>query len=255
METKVILVIEKVEGKKIVFTVCDGKPLERTFGIEFECIFEAIGELERMNGRKFNADTDMYDDLQVVYQPEFGDDDDLKRPNGEELWSYHVYHDYHNAQSEFPDRKIIAYSIHDIENPYIVDYVEDKRENDLYKEVEHWLRSEIFPAIGMDAPENMHKLVSFIQEDVQETADPENYHSGDFGIAFRRFIETVGLDGSIVDKCGTVIDIDDDVMALNVENDIEFKGMVVGFKNRDFVIVVDQEDNYFDIEPNNIEVL
>lgn len=58
------------------------------------------------------------------------------------------------------------------------------------KEIEYWLLSDVFPKIGMDRPNNMDKIVSFIKEDVQTAADPQNYHTGDFAIAFRRFIES-----------------------------------------------------------------
>ena len=43
--------------------------------------------------------------------------------------------------------------------------------------------------IGMDTPSNLEKIVDFVCADVQATADPENWHSGDVVIAFRRFVE------------------------------------------------------------------
>lgn len=58
------------------------------------------------------------------------------------------------------------------------------------KLVEAWLLRDVYPVIGMDKPSNHDELVEFIVEDVKETADPEEYHSGDFAIAFRRFIES-----------------------------------------------------------------
>lgn len=57
------------------------------------------------------------------------------------------------------------------------------------KEIDCWLRTSVYPIIGMDAPHNHKKIVSFIKNDVRETADPKEYHDGDFGIAFRRWIE------------------------------------------------------------------
>lgn len=57
----------------------------------------------------------------VYYQPEFGDDLDLKTPNGQELWSHMVYNNFENARRDFPDRKILAYADDDIENPYFID--------------------------------------------------------------------------------------------------------------------------------------
>lgn len=56
------------------------------------------------------------------------------------------------------------------------------------QEVRLWL-VEMFKYIGMDRPSNMSELVDFIVDDVECAADPVNYHDGDFGIAFRRFIE------------------------------------------------------------------
>ncbi len=47
----------------------------------------------------------------------------------------------------------------------------------------------IYSAIGMDKPENHDGILDFIVNDIQETADPIFWHSGDVGIAFRRWIE------------------------------------------------------------------
>jgi len=43
--------------------------------------------------------------------------------------------------------------------------------------------------IGMDIPNNYEDIVQHIYEDVCETADEENWHSGDVAIGFRRWIE------------------------------------------------------------------
>jgi hypothetical protein len=43
--------------------------------------------------------------------------------------------------------------------------------------------------IGMDAPENHEEIVQYVLEDVNECADPDEWHSGDVAIAFRRWIE------------------------------------------------------------------
>ena len=43
--------------------------------------------------------------------------------------------------------------------------------------------------IGMDAPQNHEEIVQFVFEDVNECADPDEWHSGDVAIAFRRWIE------------------------------------------------------------------
>lgn len=42
---------------------------------------------------------------------------------------------------------------------------------------------------GCDLPDNKDDIITFIVEDVEATADPENWHSGDIGIAFRRWME------------------------------------------------------------------
>lgn len=44
--------------------------------------------------------------------------------------------------------------------------------------------------IGIDKPDNHDSIVKFIVEDVKETADSVDWHSGDVDIAFRRWIES-----------------------------------------------------------------
>jgi len=46
--------------------------------------------------------------------------------------------------------------------------------------------------MGMDTPQNIEEITDFVLEDVQETADPVEWHSGDVAIAFRRWIEAQG---------------------------------------------------------------
>lgn len=48
---------------------------------------------------------------------------------------------------------------------------------------------DIYKAIGIDRPENHEDILDFVTNDVIETADPENWHSGDVAIAFRRWVE------------------------------------------------------------------
>lgn len=59
------------------------------------------------------------------------------------------------------------------------------------KEVETQLLGEIYPAIGIDKPENHNDIIEFIMDDLIATADPIDWHSGDVSIGFRRFIENV----------------------------------------------------------------
>ena len=64
-----------------------------------------------------------------------------------------------------------------------------KRIKDLKKlAIDNFLR-QIYLQIGMDAPHNHDDILEFVVEDVEETADPENWHDGDVAIAFRRWIE------------------------------------------------------------------
>ena len=51
---------------------------------------------------------------------------------------------------------------------------------------------DIWTSIGMDIPNNFEDIVQFCYEDVCDTADAENWHSGDVVIAFRRWIEGEG---------------------------------------------------------------
>lgn len=53
-----------------------------------------------------------------------------------------------------------------------------------------YLLDTIIQAIGIDKPDNYDEIISFMANDMKETADPVNYHSGDAAIAFRRFLET-----------------------------------------------------------------
>jgi len=62
---------------------------------------------------------------------------------------------------------------------------------DLRKEIESQLLGDIYPAIGIDKPSNHDDIVEFIFHDVDVTADPVDWHSGDISIGFRRFIESV----------------------------------------------------------------
>jgi len=56
-------------------------------------------------------------------------------------------------------------------------------------EVENLLVTTIYCVIGMDRPSNHDEIVDFIAQDILETADPNEWHSGDVAIGFRRWIE------------------------------------------------------------------
>lgn len=51
---------------------------------------------------------------------------------------------------------------------------------------------DMWASCGMDIPRNYEEIVQYCFEDIDETADPENWHSGDVAIAFRRWIEDQG---------------------------------------------------------------
>ena len=55
-------------------------------------------------------------------------------------------------------------------------------------EISVWLHN-TYSYIGMDRPSNHSKILSFLIEDVEATADPKEWHEGDIGIAFRRYLE------------------------------------------------------------------
>lgn len=55
------------------------------------------------------------------------------------------------------------------------------------KFIEEHILSKFF--LNTDRPSNLEDLTLILAEDVAETADPENWHSGDIDIAFRRFVE------------------------------------------------------------------
>jgi len=48
---------------------------------------------------------------------------------------------------------------------------------------------DIYDRIGIDTPSNHDDILEYCYDDVCECADPENWHSGDVAIAFRRWIE------------------------------------------------------------------
>jgi hypothetical protein len=48
---------------------------------------------------------------------------------------------------------------------------------------------DLFDKIGIDTPNNFSEICEFVVEDVNDTADADNWHDGDVAIAFRRWIE------------------------------------------------------------------
>ena len=68
------------------------------------------------------------------------------------------------------------------------------REN-ILKDVSFHLHA-IWVKIGIDRPSNHDEIVLFCADDIEETADPDDWHSGDVEIAFRRWIERWELGGN-----------------------------------------------------------
>jgi len=65
-------------------------------------------------------------------------------------------------------------------------------ENLKKKDIIEKLLIDIWTSIGMNIPNNFEDIVQFCYEDVCDTADTQNWHSGDVVIAFRRWIEVEG---------------------------------------------------------------
>ena len=65
----------------------------------------------------------------------------------------------------------------------------DEQENNKKKDEVESILIMMWKTIGMDIPENFEDIVQYCFEDVCDTADPVDWHSGDVSIAFRRWIE------------------------------------------------------------------
>ena len=48
---------------------------------------------------------------------------------------------------------------------------------------------DIFDRINIATPSNFDEILEFVIEDVDASADKDNWHDGDVSIAFRRWIE------------------------------------------------------------------
>ena len=93
---------------------------------------------------------------------------------------------------------------------------------------------EMWAGLGMDVPENYEEIVQDCYEDVCETADPMEWHSGDVAIAFRRWIEKqsnrpvpmsedkpdIGLDGMYGNQLNTVGELRDAMSELSDDDQI-----------------------------------
>lgn len=111
----------------------------------------------------------------------------------------------------------------------------------------------IYKAIGIDRPENHEDILDFVVNDVIETADPENWHSGDVAIAFRRWVEQGNATRNEVYQ--EVIDMLDDVKRKSnncdknqVLVDAVIEELKKDFSNGDYTVI---EEILFNV-PKNI---
>lgn len=63
-----------------------------------------------------------------------------------------------------------------------------ERENDCRQLAQNLINS-VCNIAGCGRPKNNDEIIDYIVQEVSETADSENWHSGDVGIAFRRYLE------------------------------------------------------------------
>lgn len=83
-----------------------------------------------------------------------------------------------------------------------------------------------FNNMGMDAPQNIEDITDFVMEDVQETADPNDWHSGDVAIGFRRWIEAQAKDpDENVQHDHVLIPVEESIWA-DIRNGFQYHGEV-----------------------------
>jgi len=123
------------------------------------------------------------DDLQsrVYFQPQLSDDEWYL--NRRDFSTSSVYHRLENAKKDFPTQKIDMMIDDEIENPIFIDGEMNKK-----TEIEIILIG-FLRMIGIDKPINFEIILQFIYEDIQETADINNWSDSDVAIGFRRWIE------------------------------------------------------------------
>ena len=61
--------------------------------------------------------------------------------------------------------------------------------NEFKKQIEDELIHIFIYKLCMEIPNNMDEITEFVERDVKETADEQNWTSQDVSIAFRRWIE------------------------------------------------------------------
>lgn len=99
------------------------------------------------------------------------------------------------------------------------------------QEVESMLFN-IYSAIGMDRPANHDEILTFVADDVLETADPLEWHSGDVGIAFRRWIEAQGTQPDENPEPKEVIKIGDKINTIG-----ELRSIISNLDNMDIICI------------------
>ena len=66
----------------------------------------------------------------------------------------------------------------------------DQAENTKKKDEVERMLIDMWKQIGMDIPSNHEDITQFVFEDVCDTADADDWHTGDVAIGFRRWIES-----------------------------------------------------------------
>lgn len=64
-----------------------------------------------------------------------------------------------------------------------------ERKDECKRMVENLIKS-VCSLADCETPQNAEQIVDSIVQDVEDTADPVEWHSGDVGIAFRRWMES-----------------------------------------------------------------
>ena len=63
----------------------------------------------------------------------------------------------------------------------------------------------LFSNMGMDCPTNIDEITDFVLDDINETAHPIEWHSGDVAIGFKRWVESKAKDDNIQDIAKSII--------------------------------------------------
>jgi len=115
----------------------------------------------------------------------------------------------------------------------------------------------MWASLGMDIPENFEDIVQYCYEDVCETADPMNWHSGDVAIAFRRWIESQASENVRPEPMSEPKCAEDVSLGQTIYRVAELRYLMEGLDDHDQICVEacddlgDQEDLY----PMSLDVI